>query len=556
MLKIKNIFCDAKNQNRDVLLEPREISELEINPLAVYQDNLIALDILCKLTPKKAKEKYLINQARPIDKIKFLLNPKDIGIIGVSQKMNPGRTILKSLLAFGFDPKKIFVIKPNLDDIEGCKCYESIDNLPHKLDLLIFCLPAAKFPQILTEVVQKQKAETIIVIAGGFEEKKGTENLMSAIIQILVEVRKTDWKGPIINGGNCFGICSPFSHYNTFFIPEYKFPYKLPINEGEIKPLAIISNSGGFAASRMSQLSHIKPKYIINVGNQMDLTMGDYLTYLKAERELKVFAIYLEGFKQLDGYIFLKAAKEIIDSGRTVILYCAGRTEVGVKTSASHTASIAGDYLIAKNLAQNIGIIIADTIIDFDKLIELFLFFEGHSLKGNKIAAISNSGFINIAIADNLKTLEFSQLSDSANNQLKSIFLEQKIDKIVDINNPVDLTGMVDDSGYVLATKIVMNERNVDVAILGIEPLPITINTLPPSLEHKENVFQEDSLAMQLLNLKHQIHKPFIVIIDSGFPYNTMAHLLETGGIPVFRTAEQATKLLDIVCQAKMSQIK
>ena len=152
--------------------------------------------------------------------------------------------------------KKIFcdAKKQNRDVLlepEGLAVLESM-GIP-KLDLLIFCLPAAKFPQILTKVVKHQKAESIIVIAGGFEEKKGTENLMSVITQILVQVRQTDWKGPIINGGNCLGICSPFSRYNTFFISEYKLPYKLPIHEGEIKPLAIISQSGGFAASRMSK---------------------------------------------------------------------------------------------------------------------------------------------------------------------------------------------------------------------------------------------------------------------------------------------------------------
>ena len=528
-------------------LEPCEISEFEINPLAIYQDNLIALDILCKLNSKKLKEKDLINQARPINKIKFLLNPNSIGIIGVSQNMNPGHIIVQNSLAFGFDKKRIFVIKPNFDEIEGCKCYESIASLPQKLDLLIFCLPSAKFPKILTEVVKHQKAESIVVIAGGFEEKKGTEDLMSSINKTLTEVRQTDWQGPIINGGNCLGICSPFSNYNTFFLPDYK----LPFTKGQIKPLAIIAQSGGVACSRASQLSHMRPKYIISAGNQIDLTMGDYLTYLKEDQSIKVFAIYVEGFKPQDGYAFLKAAQEIIDSGRNIIFYCAGRTEAGAKTSVSHTASIAGDYLIAKNLAQNIGITIADTFTDFDKLIELFVLFHQYPLTGKKLAAISTSGFINIGLADNMKTLEFSQLSDSTKNQLKTLFVRQKIDKIVDINNPVDLTGSIDDSGYVSAAKIVINDHNVDVAILGMVPMLITFNSLPPSPEHEENVFRVDSLAMQLLNLKQEINKPFIVVIDSGYPYNTMAHLLETGGIPVFRTAEQVTKLLDIVCQSK-----
>ena len=533
-------------------LKPGEISEFEINPLVVYQQDFIALDILGRLNVKKSPEKYLITSEKPLDKIKFLFDPKSIGIIGVSEEMNPGHIIVNNLIISGFARENIFIIKPNSQEIEGCKCYASLEKLPDKLDLLIFCLSAPKFPQILAEVVRQQKAESIIVISGGFEEKKGTEHLMSSITTILAEVRQTDWKGPIINGPNCLGIYYPFGHYNTFFIPDYK----LHLAEDEIKPLALISQSGGFACSKTSKLSHIKPKYIISVGNQIDLTLGDYLTFLKKDQELKVFAIYREGFKQLDGLKFLKAAKEIIESGRTVILYCSGRTEVGAETSASHTASIAGDYLITKNLAQNIGVTIVDTITDFEKLTELFVLFHQYPLTGNKVAAISNSGFVNVVIADNLKALEFSQLSASTNNQLKSIFMSQKIDRLVDINNPLDLTAMIDDTSYISVAKLIIDDENVDVAILSFVPLTITLNSLPPSPEHKENIFQEDSLAMQLLNLKQEINKPFVVIIDSGFPYNTMAHILETGGIPVFRTAEQAIKLLDLVCQSKFCQIK
>ena len=131
------------------------------------------------------------------------------------------------------------------------------------------------------------------------------------------------------------------------FIPEYK----LPVPSGTVSPVAFISQSGAFAVARMSKLNALNPKYAITLGNQMDLTVGDYLTYLKDDASIEIFAVYVEGFRPLDGLTFVKAAREIVSSGRSVILYRAGRTAAGAKASASHTASIAGDYVVTRELA-------------------------------------------------------------------------------------------------------------------------------------------------------------------------------------------------------------
>lgn len=50
----------------------------------------------------------------------------------------------------------------------------------------------------------------------------------------------------------------------------------------------------------------------------MDLTVGDYLDYLKVDAEVAVFAVYVEGFAPRDGVKFLKAAEEISARGKTV----------------------------------------------------------------------------------------------------------------------------------------------------------------------------------------------------------------------------------------------
>jgi hypothetical protein len=125
-----------------------------------------------------------------------------------------------------------------------------VKSLPEKVDLFIFVLPASQFPEILTEIVGAEKAESIIVITGGLEEKNGTEKIVSQIHHTLSQVRQS-WflgqsedSGPIINGGNCLGIRSQPGKCDTFFIPGYKL---FSTSKKEISPLAIISKSGGFA---------------------------------------------------------------------------------------------------------------------------------------------------------------------------------------------------------------------------------------------------------------------------------------------------------------------
>jgi Acyl-CoA synthetase (NDP forming) len=97
-------------------------------------------------------------------------------------------------------------------------------------------------------------------------------------------------KGPLINGGNCLGIRSVPGKYNTLFIPEEK----LPMPRGKVAPLALLSQSGAFGITRISKHPDINPKYILTLGNQMDLTIGDYLEYLAGDEAIRVFAVYVE----------------------------------------------------------------------------------------------------------------------------------------------------------------------------------------------------------------------------------------------------------------------
>jgi acyl-CoA synthetase (NDP forming) len=525
---------------------PDEIAECEINPLVIASGGLVALDILITLGAAAAPAR----PARPIAKLKNLLEPASVAIIGVSEKLNPGHIILNNLLREGFARERIYVVKPGSGRIEGCRSVPDVAALPEKVDLFVLAVAAAQAPEAVTEVVERQKAESLIVIPGGLEEKQGTEALTSRMRAALAAARASAWQGPVINGGNCLGIRSKPGRYDTMFIPEFK----LPAPEGEPSPVAIVSNSGAFAVARMSQLPGLNPKFSISVGNQMDLTIGDYLTYLKDDSDLEVFAVYVEGFAPLDGLAFLAAAREITTSGRTVILYRAGRTAAGAQASASHTASIAGDYAVTRELARQAGIVLADSLQDFDDLVRLFTLLRRKAVAGWRLGAVSNAGFECVAMADNLRRFTLPAFDGPTGLQLQAVFRDARIDSVVDVHNPLDLTPMSADPVYEQAVRAVLSSDAVDVGIVGIVPLTGALNTLPPGQGHGEDVFRDDSTAGRMVRLHRESRKAWVAVVDAGPLYDPLVRLLEEGGVPTFRTADAALRLFDVYCAARLRQ--
>jgi acyl-CoA synthetase (NDP forming) len=552
-------FLDASRS-----LAAAGVSEFEVNPFVVAKDSggkpggrLVALDVLVKLAvPDKTGlvqdgEGRLVSRLqadRPVDKIARLLSPASAAVAGVSEKgMNNGRIILRNLLENGFDAKRLYVVKPGSTEIEGCRCYPDFASLPERVDLAVLAVPAAIAAQSITDIATSAMAETVIVTTGGLEEKAGTEGIVARMQAALADSRRSAGRGPLINGGNCLGIRSVPGKYNTLFIPEYK----LPMPKGRVEPIAVVSQSGAFAVSRISKHQNVNPKYMITCGNQMDVTVGDYLEWLSRDEEIEIFAAYVEGFKPLDGEKALRAAKAIVESSRTLILYRAGRTAAGAQASASHTASIAGDYPVTKALFAQAGAVVVDSLEEFDDALTTFALLRGKKVHGRRLGAVSNAGFECVAIADNLGSLELASFSPESAPRLEAIFERANIGEIVDIHNPIDLTPGAGDAAYDESFRAVLDDPNVDCGIVGIVPLTPKMNTLAPAPAlHGEDVRRDDSLAARYGKLMVESVKPWVAAVDAGRLYDTLAVELEHRGVPVFRTADRALKMLNIWIKA------
>jgi acyl-CoA synthetase (NDP forming) len=338
----------------------------------------------------------------------------------------------------------------------------------------------------------------------------------------------------VVNGGNCLGIRSAPGRVDTMFIPETK----LPVPSSPVSPVAFVSQSGAFAIAKMSKLERLNPKYAITVGNQMDLTVGDYLTYLKDD-DVRVFAVYVEGFKPLDGRRVLAAAREIVRSGRTVVLYRAGRTPAGADATSSHTASIAGDYVVTRELARAAGIVVAETLEDFDDLVSLFTLLDGVRVGGARLAALSNAGFECVAMADTIGDFTLARFADATAERIRALFERCRIASVVDAHNPLDLTPMADDAAYEEAVRAVLDDPSVDAGVIGCVPLTGALETLPGA----DGGFGDTSVVARLARLRGESDKPWVAVVDSGRLYDPMARALAERGVPTFRSADRALRL-------------
>jgi len=515
------------------------IEELEVNPLVIKQGKVVPLDGLCRFSRQKIEEK-----GRPVEQIQKILEPHSIGLIGVSEKMNVGHIILNNVIKNGFARERIYVVKPGLESIEGCRCVPTVAELPEAVDLFILTLGAEQVYPVMKDLVELEKARSVIIIAGGLGEKSGTQSIEEDIRNLLRQKREQGRPAAVINGGNCLGIISALGKYDSTFIPEYKFKKPAGVKAG----LTIISQSGAYMLSRMSNQDRFEPVYAVSVGNQLDLTIGDYLMYLKNRAQVELIAVYIEGFRPGDGWRFLQAARKAIKAGKKLVVYKSGRSPEGQRATSSHTASVAGDYAVGRSLLAGAGVMVAETIDEFENFIKGLIYLSEKRIWGNRVGLMSNAGFESVIMADNIKgedgEVVLKQFSDETARKIMKILQPLGIDRLQDVHNPLDVTPMADDATFCGCVQALLEDENVDCAVISCVPMTAALQTLPPGEEHRENIYNQESFAGQMIDLFHKTDKPFVVNIDAGRLYDPLAEHLEKSGVPVFRRCDEAVKFL------------
>ena len=516
----------------------RFLTEVEINPAFVTAaGSLLVVDGKGRLGPGPEA-----SPARPIRKIANLLRPRSAAVFGASSgSLNPGRIILRNLKGSqGLSYGHLYAVHPKEAAIDGVPCVASGDLLPETVDLAVVSVPAEGARDTIVSLAASGKAESIILIPGGFAET-GQKGLEGEIRKALTGSRSTPGEGPVLLGGNCLGLVSKWQ-YNTFFLPQYK----LPFHDAPGETLVAVSQSGAYLVSLTSNMDGlIFPLASISYGNQMDLTVSDFLEYYAEVPGVKVIACYIEGFQPLDGERFVRLARRLRAQGRRILAFKAGKTALGAKAAQSHTASLAGDYAVARSLMEQAGVEVAESLDEFEDYVKAITMLGDRTLTGRRTAIISNAGFECSSVLDKLFSLELAELSEATRRRL-----EKCLPAIAHADNPVDATPMATTRQFVEAVAALLDDPGVDNLI--VSPLPVTpaLDDLAPNLAgvHSENIYSPGSLPQEVLRLFRASTKPVVANVDSGDLYDDLVHVLQRGGIPVFRKIDRASRALSAFC--------
>ena len=514
--------------------EGATLEELEINPAVVRDGELVAIDGVGLVS----RRTWPVPD-RPLGPIGNLLRPRSAVVMGVSAKSrNPGRVIMNNLQrSKGVPAEALHVVHPEAEDIDGVPCVRDLADLPGKVDLAVVCIPAAGARDAIARIVELDAAASIILIPGGFAEA-GHGDLAA---EIEAELAKGHARGdgePVLVGANCLGIVSR-DQYNTFFLPHYKLAFRDAVCGNN---LAVVSQSGAYLVTFASNYDGvINPHASISFGNQMDLTVADFLLHFLEEDEVDVIACYVEGFKAGDGARFVAAAREAAARGKQVIVFKAGKTELGAKAAASHTASLAGDYDAAKACLESAGVLVAETLEDFEDLIKTFTMLMSRPAAGNRLGALSNAGFECSVMMDVIEDFELPAFDEDVRAALDEV-----LPVFAHRDNPVDVTPMAGTAAYARSVEAILASPGVDCALISSVPVTQALDNLPadPEGRHREDLDGPDSQAGTFLRIFAATAKPVVVVVDSGDIYDPFCRKVEAAGIPVFRKIDRAGRSL------------
>ncbi len=525
------------------------LQSLELNP-AHIGERLTVQAAQCEIAAPAAER-----LPRPIQKIDKLIHPASIGIIGVSaSNMNFGRIILRNLMGSGYDKAQMVIIRPGESEIDGVRCVESLKALEHKLDLLIVAVAASAVYDLVDEIIETDSVESVMLIPGSLGETKASREPAAALAERINAAHGKPDGGPIFLGANCLGVVSHPGSYDSWFIPLERLPkpQKKPQRNS-----VMLSQSGAFMITRLSQNPWLDPRYMLALGNQTDLTHGDMLAYFAELPEIETIGVYIEGFKNGDGLDFAKAVRKAVLNGKQVVVYKSGKTAPGMGGVMGHTASIAGGPILFDSVVRQAGAIVAEDFNSFDDLFYMAGALHTKTIGGNRLGAISGAGFEAVGMADSIEADNFAMmmgaLSPATVASLEEILVAKKLNALVEVRNPIDINPGADDEAHLQIVEAFLHDAEIDAVVVGLDPTAPSVRALEQSkLRPGFDITDPKSTVHLMPPLVNRNDKPIIGIVDGGHLYDAMCAGLMDQGVCIFRNCARGTRALVRYVEARL----
>jgi acyl-CoA synthetase (NDP forming) len=435
--------------------------------------------------------------------------PKTVALVGATDKaMKPARAILENLAHFN---GAVFPVNPKHETLLGHRCYPSVSAVPGAIELAIVALPAPLVEQELARLCEKGVRRAIL-ISSGFAEA-GDAGL--AMQQRIAKITKQC--GMRVIGPNALGVYNTDNGLDSFFVSRERVSRPAPGR------LSIVSQSGAIAVILMEALSRddLGIAKAVNYGNRLDIDDADCLDYLASDPQTGAVAMYMESVA--DGRKFLAAAKAFT-AKKPLVVWKAGKHELGASAVASHTATLAGSYGLYQAAFRQAGVVEArgfDHMIDAAKAVALM----NYPCVGGRLLVVTNGGGMAVAASDQAQKegFEMPRVPEEAKKKLDASFPPYFVK-----NNPIDLTGSGKNEDYYTALTEALPHYDAAVVIVLMGATTVT----------------EEATEL-IARACHEAKKPVVCCMLQGLGYTREAmHTLLKLGIPVYPSPERAVSAL------------
>jgi len=453
---------------------------------------------------------------------KFMLSvffyPKSIAIIGATGDPKKfGNAVTTNILNNKNLISRVYLVSHGSKEIEGLKTYNSILDITDDIDIAIILVPANVVESVIDQCIEKN-VKGIIIVTSGFgeinEEGKRKEK------KIVDKCREA---GIRVIGPNCVGIQNADIGLNASFIQTPP--------QGEI---SMISQSGSFGCAVFYQMEResIGCSKFANIGNGVDVTFDDFLSFLTHDVNSKIICVYIETLT--NGRRFYEKLREIT-LVKPVIVLKGGKTATGMLAAQSHTGSIASNYKILKTAITQAGAILCENVSDFITAIKTFSLILPP--EGEYVGILTNSGGNAVFFSDNvdkfdLKLAEFS-------NALKEK-IEPHLISLVQKINPLDMIGVAQEQQYYHVAREMFEDPGIDIVVGSA--------VIPPFLGMKS-----DEHFRGLIRAWNETgrKKPLIPLFLFSEGFEDLKELAKKEKVPIFYTPHEAAYAINLLINRK-----
>jgi len=426
-------------------------------------------------------------------------NPHSVAIFASMKEGKTGYEIVKNMVDGGFKGE-IYPINRGGGEIFGRKIYPEFIDLD--IDLAIIAIPGQFIPSLLKDL-GNIGVKSAVIISAGFSEVGN--------IKEEEEIKNIAKKHQMrIIGPNCAGIMN--SGCNLFASIEVR---ALP---GETAFVTQSGALGGVVLMMAEELGFGFSKFV-SYGNRCDVDEIDLIKYLENDPQTKVIAIYIEGLTK--GREFLAQTKKTV-SKKPIIVIKAGKSKAGMRATSSHTGSLAGEDKIYDAAFKQAGILRVDNVSEMFDLSRGLIDYP--SIKGNRIAVVTNSGGPAVMTTDKLEELGLavSEPSENLKNKLKKILPPN-----VSLGNPFDLLAYGGAENFASTCEAIAPEYDAIIAIF-----------VPTSF------MDSTKIARALGEAKKKINKPILASFMAGRLVKEGIEELKKYGIPNYEIGERCAKVI------------